>query len=388
MSEDKESLFAVLPSHLDTGLRGIPVGTCGTSFVDPVDGVHYAGYPIADLADFDPEDIVYLLFNKSLPTADESAEMKRNLASRSSIPEGALDLFKTIGQGQGHPMDWLSIGIMALGRAEADEDILEDGMNLIAWMPELMARLFMTRGGRGEIANPSNPSLGMAGNFVSMLGMEGDAANRAERVLKSFLILHMDHGGGNLSTFTGKAVASGRASLFASISSAMNALSGPLHGRANQSCLEFVQKVGTSDPDQVESFVRNELAAKRPIFGFGHAVLRAEDPRATVQMSIGEEVCPDDPLFSTVRTLREVAPRVLGENKRISNPNANVDLVSGTLLFNAGFMKPAYYTTFFGWARVIGITAQIIDERNSRGGKGVPIYRPKYIAKDRTVRRT
>ena len=188
---------------------------------------------------------------------------------------------------------------MALGRAEADEDILEDGMNLIAWMPELMARLFMTRGGRGEIANPSNPSLGMAGNFVSMLGMEGDAANRAERVLKSFLILHMDHGGGNLSTFTGKAVASGRASLFASISSAMNALSGPLHGRANQSCLEFVQKVGTSDPDQVESFVRNELAAKRPIFGFGHAVLRAEDPRATVQMSIGEEVCPDDPLFST-----------------------------------------------------------------------------------------
>ena len=108
MSEYKESLFAVLPSHLDTGLRGIPVGTCGTSFVDPVDGVHYAGYPIADLADFDPEDIVYLLFNKSLPTADESAEMKRNLASRSSIPEGALDLFKMIGQGQGHPMDWLT----------------------------------------------------------------------------------------------------------------------------------------------------------------------------------------------------------------------------------------------------------------------------------------
>ena len=60
------------------------------------------------------------------------------------IPEGALDLFNSIGQGQGHPMDWLSIGIIA-GRAEADEDIHEDGMNLIALMPELMARLFMTR---------------------------------------------------------------------------------------------------------------------------------------------------------------------------------------------------------------------------------------------------
>ena len=104
-------------------------------------------------------------------------------------------------------------------------------------------------------------------------------------------------------------------------------------------------------------------------------------------MKIGEEVCPDDPLFATVRTLREVAPRVLGENPKISNPNANVDLVSGTLLHNAGFRKPEYYTTFFGWARVIGISAQIVDERKARNGKGVPIYRPKYIARDQPVRR-
>ena len=91
---------------------------------------------------------------------------------------------------------------------------------------------------------------------------------------------------------------------------------------------------------------------------------------------------------SLLRTLREVAPRVLGENKRISNPNANVASRFSAFSSSMQLMKPAYYTTFFGWARVIGITAQIIDERNSRGGKGVPIYRPAYIAKDRTVRRT
>tara|TARA_B100000902_G_scaffold58459_1_gene65430 strand:+ start:1151 stop:2317 length:1167 start_codon:yes stop_codon:yes gene_type:complete len=384
---DEDVLFEVLESHLDTGMRGIPVGTCRTSFVDPIDGVHYAGYPIADLANIDPEDAAFLLFNKKMPSGNESTEWKENLAHRAEIPSGALDIFDSIGIGQGHPMDWLSMGIMSLARAESENDILSDAMNLIAWMPELMARLFMSRGGRGGLANPSNPSLGMSGNFVSMLGMEGEDAVRAERILRSFLVLHMDHGGGNLSTFAGKAVASSRSSLFASIASAMNALSGPLHGRANQSCLEFVQKVGSSDPAEVEAFVRGELAAKRPIFGFGHAVLRAEDPRATVQIKIGEEVCPEDPLFAIVRTLREVAPKVLSENPKISNPNANVDLVSGTLLHNAGFRKPDYYTTFFGWARVIGISAQIVDERNSRDGKGVPIYRPKYIARDQPVRR-
>jgi citrate synthase len=171
------------------------------------------------------------------------------------------------------------------------------------------------------------------------------------------------------------------------MASAMNALSGPLHGRANQACLEFVQRIGTDDPAEVEKFVRGELAAKRPVYGFGHAVLRAEDPRAAAQIALGEEVCPDDPSFRTVRTLREVAPRVLGENPKISNPYANVDVASGSLLYAVGFHKPEYFTTFFGWSRVIGISAQIRDERNSRGGRGVPIYRPKYIGRDQPLRR-
>ena len=70
---------------------------------------------------------------------------------------------------------------------------------------------------------------------------------------------------------------------------------------------------------------------------------------------------------------------MLAENPRISNPNPNVDLVSGTLLQSVGFTDAETYTTFFGWSRVSGIGAQILDERNARDGKGVPIYRPKYI---------
>ena len=126
--------------------------------------------------------------------------------------------------------------------------------------------------------------------------------------------------------------------------------------------------------------MRAELAAKRPVFGFGHAVLQAEDPRAAIQFGLGAEICPDDENFRTIRTLRQVAPKVLGEIPKIRNPNANVDIASGTLLHHVGFTDTAYYTTFFGWARTAGIGAQIVDERMvMRDGKGVPLYRPKYI---------
>ena len=387
MSEE-DSLFTISEKHLDSGLRGIPVGTCLTSYVDPMEGVHYVGYPMGDLSNLEEEDVIYLLMHKRLPTKEESAAFRKELAHRGEeIPTGALRVLETLTPGTGHPMDWLSIGIMAMGAAETTGDARADSMNLIARMPELMARIFLLRGGQKENLRPRKTKLGLVENFVHMLGVDGDEAERMNRVLRFFFILHMDHGGGNLSTFSGKAVASGRASVYASLASAMNALSGPLHGRANQACLEFVQRIGTSDHSEIEDFVRSELAAKRPIYGFGHGVLRAEDPRARLLIELGSEICPDDEYFQVVKALREVVPPILKEHPKIKNPYPNVDIASGSLLHAIGFRKPHYYTTFFGWARVAGICAQILDERNSRDGRGVPIYRPKYIAKDQPFRR-
>ncbi len=384
--EQDEPMFTVHDSHLNTGLRGIPVGTCRTSFVTPNEGVHYCGYPIAELAHHSPEDVVYLLFNKELPNAEQSQAFKSEMAARGRVPESLAAVFSTLPK-DGHPMDWLSVGIHTLGMLDTTGDWKEDALNLIARMPRMMALLFRIREGRGENIPADDLDASMVQRFVRTLEMEGVDDALMEKILSTYLVLHMDHGGGNLSTFTGKAIASGHATVYASIAGAMNALSGPLHGRANQSCLEFVLRIGTSDPTEVEAFVRNELAAKRPVFGFGHAVLRSEDPRATVQFAVGEELCPDDENFKIIRTLREVAPRVLSENKKISNPNANVDIASGALLHHVGFKDPTYYTTFFGWARVAGIGAQIIDERTvMRGGKGTPIYRPKYVAEDQELR--
>ncbi|MDB0005391.1 hypothetical protein N9E21_05945 [Candidatus Poseidoniaceae archaeon] len=383
---DREVLLEVTSDHLNTGLRGVPVGTCRTSFVTPTEGVHYCGYPIAELAAFAPEDIIYLLFNKELPTPEQSKQIRSELAARATIPGDVESVLKTLPR-DGHPMDWLSVGIHTLGMLETTNDWRADAMNLIARMPRLMGLIFRIRDGRAEEIPADDPQASLVDRFVNALDLKGVDKEKMTRVISTYLVLHMDHGGGNLSTFSGKAIASGHATLYSSMAGAMNALSGPLHGRANQSCLEFVLRVGTSDPAEVERFVRAELDAKRPVFGFGHAVLRTEDPRATVQFALGEEICPEDENFKIITALREVAPRVLGENPKISNPNANVDIASGALLHHIGLTDPTYYTTFFGWARVAGIGAQIVDERSvMRDGKGTPIYRPKYIAEEQSLR--
>jgi citrate synthase len=386
MADAPEVLFSITREHLNTGLRGFPIGTCRTSAVDPVEGVSYVGYPVADLAFRDPEEIVYLLLERNLPTAEQLAEFKADLRRRSGIDPKVIALLKGLPR-DGHPMEWLEVGLVYLGMTSKTGDYVQDARNVIAWAPELVAAIFRIRSGWGEPI-PSKPELGLIENFVHMLGVPGGDPDKLVKLLRVFYVLHLDHGGGNLSTFVGKAVASSLTDVFSSLSAAMAGLYGPLHGRANQDCLEFVQKVGTDDPAQVERIVRAELDSGGKIFGFGHAVLRAEDPRAIIEYALGEQICPNDPLFRVARTLREVATRVLKGMPKVSNPYPNVDAVSGTLLHAMGLTDSDYYTVLFGLSRISGIAAQIVEERvRLRGGKGVPIYRPKYIAENQPKRR-
>lgn len=385
MSDPSEILMQITRGHLNTGLRGYPVGTVRTSRVDPWTGVSYVGYPMQDVAFKEPEAIVFLLFNKRLPTADELLEFKQDIIDRSTIDPRIFDLLKPLPK-DGHPMEWLCAGLFYLGMTGKTGDWKEDALNLVARTPELIAAIFRIRSGWGDPI-PGKPELGLVENFVHMLGIPGADNEKITKLLRSFYILHMDHGGGNLSTFAGKAVASGLADIFASMAAAMAGLYGPRHGRANQAGLNFVRKVGSSDPADIERFIRAELAAGGLIYGFGHAVLRAEDPRATIQYLLGERICPEDPLFRTAVNMRKVAVKVLKENPKVANPYPNVDAVSGTLLNAVGFEDSDFYTVLFGWSRIVGIAAQIVDERtNFRGGKGVPIYRCKFVAEGQTPR--
>jgi citrate synthase len=136
--------------------------------------------------------------------------------------------------------------------------------------------------------------------------------------------------------------------------------------------------------DQVEAWIRKRLAEDKLVFGFGHAVLRVEDPRATVLLKEAQERYPTHPLVKLVGLIRTAGEKVLGENPKIADPHVNVDSISGTYLSAAGFPYPEYFTVLFGVARVVGISIQIVYERlEARGGKGTPIVRPKYLFKPR-----
>ena len=381
-------LFEITEDHLNTGLRGFPVGHLWTSKVDPIKGLYYVGRPIAEICDHDPEQVMFLLLNKRFPSDPEDKEFRADLTRRArNFPKGVLDLLKALPR-EGHPMEWFMAGLFYLSMYGKQEDYAEDGLNLIAWVNELVAAIFRIREGWGDPI-PSEPERGYVENFAHMLGAP-DAHPEATRVMRLMHIMHYDHGGGNLSTLTGKAVASGLADIFASMAAAMAGLYGPRHGRANQDALNFIREVGDPDPEHVRNFIQNCLATKKLMFGFGHAVLRAEDPRATIGYEVGGKYFADDENVRIALTLRTEAPPILKETGKIANPYPNVDAITGSLLNAIGLTDSDYYTVLFGWSRTVGIAAQIIDERvYFRGGRGVPIYRCAYIyeeAPDRNIR--
>ena len=382
-------LFQITSDQLETGLRNIPVGYCPTSYVDPNKGLFYVGKPVHELAYLEPQQVIYLLYFGKEGTPQEVAAFYDDLSSRAAcLPEVIESIYKL--PREGHPMDLFSCALYLLGMKEKTDDYREDCLNLIAKVPHLVAAVINHHAGWGETPKP-RPELGYMENFTHMVRTPNADIKALTQAFKLFNILHYDHGGGNLSTFVGKAVASGLEHMYGSTASAMAALAGPKHGRANQDCLEFVQlvleEVGEKATEaDVEKFIRDRLANKQLVFGFGHAVLRVEDARATVLYDFAKKYYPKDPLVKIALLLRTAGSKVLSENPKISDPHPNVDAVSGTVLTAAGFDYPEYYTLLFGLSRCVGISIQIVYERcEARQGKGTPIVRPKYIYRPRLV---
>jgi citrate synthase len=383
-----EIIFEITKDHLETGMRGFPVGYCTTSAVDPIKGLTYVGIPVADLADWRPERVIYLLYYGKDGSEKEIDDFTAELRKRAKCANKTIEHIKLLPR-EGHPMKLFCAALLICGMIEGVDDYREDCLNLIAKVPELAARVINHHAGWGD-GPSSDPELGYMENFTHVLQLPAKANSKdLDYIFKLFNVLHYDHGGGNLSTFVGKAVASGLEDMYGSIAAAMTALAGPRHGRANQECLEFVQRIlsdlkENATPEQIEKYIRNLLDNKELVFGFGHAVLRVEDPRATVLYAIADQYHPENSLVKIARLLRSEGPKVLGENPKIADPYPNVDAISGVLLSAAGFPYPQYYTVLFGMARVVGIAIQIVYERcEARDGKGTPIVRPKYIYKQR-----
>ncbi|MCB1066894.1 MAG: citrate (Si)-synthase [Simkania sp.] len=381
----EEVLFEVTKQQLETGMRGYPVGYCTTSYVDPIKGLFYRGRPISELYKWEPERVIYLLHNGKEGSAQDITQFSQELKKRAHCSQAVAKHIESLPR-QGHPMKLFCSALLILGMLEGLKDYKEDCLNLIAKLPHLTAIVINHHAGWGPTPAP-NGEMGYMENFAHMLQVPKAKKDELSEVFRLFNILHYDHGGGNLSTFVGKAVASGLEDMYGSIASAMCALAGPRHGKANQDCLQFVQlvldEVGEgASANQVENLIRKRLQNNELVYGFGHAVLRAEDARAAIFYDIAEEKFKDHPLVKIAFLLRSEGPKVLKENPKISDPYPNVDAVSGTVLTAAGFGYPEYFTVLFGLARCLGISIQIVYERcEARGGKGTPIIRPRYLFK-------
>lgn len=380
-------LFEVCEDNLETGMRGIPVGYCTTSTVDPHSGLYYCGIPAKDMIDWSPESVIYLLYHGKKGNEQEIAQFGQELKNRAHCDPKTLAHIRQLPR-QGHPTKLFATALLLCGMLEGTGQWQQDCLNVIAKAPELAATVINHHAGWAT-SPPSCPELGYIENFVHMLNIPGGSSPELVQVLRLFNILHYDHGGGNLSAFVGKAVASGLEDMYGSLAAAMCALAGPRHGRANQDCLEFVcslekELAGNISEEAIEALVRHRLENGELLYGFGHAVLRVEDPRATIFYKIAENHYREKDLVKITRFLRSCGPKVLKENPKISNPYPNVDAISGVLLTVAGLPYPEYYTVLFGLARVVGISIQIVYERcQARQGKGTPIIRPKYIYKPR-----
>jgi citrate synthase len=380
-------LFEISKDQLETGLRGVPVGYCVTSFVDPMKGLTYVGRPIAELAGLDPMSVIYLLYHGEAGTKSQLEAFEQDLSKRAVCHPDTIRHIESLPK-TGHSMDLFAAALLIAGMTEGEDDYREDCLNAIAKLPHIAAAVINSHAGWGPTP-PPNPRLGYVENFLHMLKFPGERKPHLTEVMKVFEVVHLDHCGGNLSTFVGKAVASGLENLWGSLAAAMTALAGPRHGRANQDCLEFVQEVlDTVGEDakaaDVELLVRKKLKNKELVFGFGHAVLRVEDPRASVFYRFAEKHFAHHPLIKVALLLRAEGPKILKENPKVSDPYPNIDAITGSLLMAAGFPFPEYYTVLFGLSRCVGIAIQIVYERlEARGGKGTPIIRPLYLYKSR-----
>ena len=374
------------------GMRGIKGLTCETSAVSADDGLIIRGYPLLDITNISPEEVFYLLLTGDIPNELALKDIQDQFRLKQEAPQYIWDVLEAMPKGS-HPMTMLTTAIQSMqlesqfvkhydkGMPKTDywKWTLEDGIRLLAILPEIAAGIYRTRYNKGKKIAPDH-SLDWAGNFAHMLGFEDDDF---KKLMRLYLMLHCDHEGGNVSAFSSLTVASALSSPFLSVASGLNGLAGPLHGLANQECLKFVLDVrdhfnGAPSEDELKQFCWDRLNEGRVIPGYGHAVLRCPDPRFTAFMDFGKDHIQNDDVFSIVQSLFEVVPPVLKDQGKAKNPWPNVDAASGSLLYYYGLTEFNYYTVLFSISRALGMISQMVINR----ALGIPITRPKSVTTD------
>ncbi len=364
------------------GLAGVPATKSNISDIDGEKGIlSYRGYPIEELAKHSNfEETTLLLLDGRLPTAAELADFDQQLRDNRRVKYHIRNLMKTLPE-TGHPMEMLQTAVASLGMFYPGNECLTGGdacqdldyihnmtVKIIARMGTFVAMWQHIRNGYDPITPRSD--LPYAENFLYMLnGKEPDPL--LARIMDVCLILHAEHTI-NASTFSVLVNGSTLASPMSVIASAICALSGPLHGGANQKVLEMLEEIGT--PDRAEEYVDSKLANKEVIWGMGHREYKTKDPRAKILQGLMDEFMAErggniNPMFEVAKEVERICEDRLAKK----GVYANVDFYSGLLYTEMGI--PAdQFTTIFAIARSAGWLAhwreQLTDNR---------IFRPTQV---------
>ncbi len=356
-------------TQIHKGLDGVVIDESRLSRVFGDQGrLLFRGYDIEDIAAHgDFEETLYLMWHGELPTREEYETFADALAAKRGIPPAIMEhLVTTCAELDEHPMNMLQAAVSALAgydeHTEADfetdlDAVIEMGMAIAAKLPTLTAAYNRIR--RGEDPIEPREDLSHAANFLYMLSGQEPAAEFVD-AMDTALQLHMDHGA-NASTFTTRVVASTLANPYHAISGGIGALSGPLHGGANQDVLDMLEDYDESGLD-LEEWAETWLD-EDVIYGWGHRVYNVKDPRAFILQDHAEELIEADlgePKW--YRLARELEDYLTEETDFLEKGIApNVDYYSGTV-YQAMNIPRDVYTNLFTMSRVGGWVAHILEQ--------------------------
>ena len=341
------------------GLEGIVAANSGICWIDGDAGVlAYRGIDIHELAvNSTFEETTYLLWNGILPNHLALREFQSQLTLARSIDHRMIEMLRTFPR-TATPMEVLRTAVSALSFFDADEkDNSHDAnvrksYNLTAQIAMLVAIYDRIRKGL-EIVPPDR-SLSHSANFLWMLRGE-KPSETATRTLDIALILHADHEL-NASTFAARVIAATLSDVHSAITGAIGALKGPLHGGANEGVMRMLYTIDKAGADPVE-YVKNMLAARQKISGFGHRVYKTEDPRATHLRRMSEQLGKDAGVPKWFEMSRAIEIYINADKKL----NANVDFYSASTYATLG-IDIDLYTPIFAISRIAGWAAHIIEQ--------------------------
>ena len=341
------------------GLENIVAANSGICWIDGDAGVlSYRGIDIHELAlHSNFEETTYLLWNGILPNELALREFQAQLASSRVLDQRIIDMLRTFPT-SATPMEVLRTAVSALSFYDADEkDCSHDAnvrksFNLTSQIAMIVAIYDRLRKGLEVV--PPDRSLSHAGNFLWMLnGIK--PSETATKTMDMALVLHAEHEL-NASTFAARVIAATLSDIHSAITGAIGALKGPLHGGANEGVMRLLLVIDKAGADPVE-YVKNMLAAKQKISGFGHRVYKTEDPRATHLRKMSEKLGIDAGTPKWYDMSRAIELHINADKKL----NSNVDFYSASTYATLG-IDIDLYTPIFAISRISGWAAHVIEQ--------------------------